>query len=71
MLRGYDLELLKLFFICFKIFFLKTIRPEKLKFVGKHPHIVKIQVCSNHGAGGRMGHDGEVKFYIEICRENL
>lgn len=43
--------------VFFKTFFLKTIWPERLKLVWKHPQVVEIQVCSNHdpheiGIGG-------------------
>jgi hypothetical protein len=49
----------------FKIFFSRTIKPEKLKFTLKLPYIVQILVCSDHGPQGSVGATiGETILYM-------
>ena len=56
-----------------KILFSKTIRPDRLKLKWKHPQVVQILDCSNHGPRGQgwatVGGSSFTQEYIEkICK---
>lgn len=55
----------------FKVFFSKAIWTEKLKLLWRHPQVVWIQVSSNHGPGGRVGHNGDKFLHRYIYRQSL